>query len=73
MPGEDHPRYPVGAVAVVDDPAGRPEHEDGEEDQCGECGHAEPGENGNGQHEVARPRAIPFMLVSGSSVPRFLR
>jgi hypothetical protein len=23
--------------------------------------------------EVARPRAIPFMLVSGSSVPRFLR
>ena len=32
------------------------------------------GSVGSGDNdEVARPRAIPFMLVSGSSVPRFLR
>jgi len=31
------------------------------------------GSVGSGDNdEVARPRAIPFMLVSGSSVPRFL-
>ncbi len=32
------------------------------------------GSVGSGDNdEVARPRAIPFVLVSGSSVPRFLR
>jgi hypothetical protein len=36
--------------------------------------HGSVGSVGSGDNdEVARPRAIPFMLVSGSSVPRFLR
>jgi hypothetical protein len=36
--------------------------------------HGSVGSVGSGDNdEVARPRAIPFILVSGSSVPRFLR
>jgi hypothetical protein len=36
--------------------------------------HGSVGSVGSGDNdEVARPRAIPFMLVNGSPVPRFLR
>ena len=47
---------PARAVAVADDPAG---HRNGEEDQCGDHGHAGPGENSGRQHPGGRSARLP--------------